>query len=71
MHVLMLRCMRFGRVRLILSRALGSWQKLVQAINELFEFFITGEKALDLGAKFAALFRGLLMSKYVVIILHD
>jgi hypothetical protein len=66
MRVLLLR-----RVRLILSHALGSRQKLVQAFNELLEFFITGEKALDLGANLTALLRGLLMSKYVVIVLHD
>lgn len=59
------------RVRLILCHALRSRQKLVQAFNELFEFFITGKKAFDLRANFNALFRGLLVSKYVVIVLHD
>jgi hypothetical protein len=48
----------------------GLWQKFPEALDESFKFCVACEKLFDLGTKLGALFRGLLVSKYVVIVLH-
>ena len=51
-----------------LWRRLG--KKLFQAIDQLLKSGISGEESLDLGTKISTFPAGLLVRKYVVIILH-
>jgi hypothetical protein len=46
-------------------------QKLFEDIDQLFEFGVAGEKVLDLGTKVSTFPAGLLVRKYVVVVLHD
>jgi hypothetical protein len=45
-------------------------EKLLKAIEQLFQLHITSKQFFDLGTKRFALIGGLLMSKYVVVVLH-
>ena len=46
-------------------------EKIFQAISQLFELGIPGEELLDLDAKFSAFPAGLVVRKYVIVVLHD
>jgi hypothetical protein len=46
-------------------------QKLFEDIDQFFEFGVAGEKVLDLGTKVSTFPAGLLVRKYVVVVLHD
>src|SRR5579859_5611315 len=45
-------------------------KKFLEAVNQLFQLGVPGEQLFDLGTKLRALFCGLLVSKYVIIVLH-
>lgn len=65
------------RVLLLPLLLIWSWfgcfcrgKKFLQAFHEFLELSVAGEEFLDLDTKLGTLFRGLLVSKNVVIILH-
>jgi hypothetical protein len=46
-------------------------EKALEAIDQLFELGIAGEEIFDLGTKVGTFPAGLLVGKYVVVVLHD
>ena len=46
-------------------------QKFFQNLDQLFEFGVAGEEFLDLGTNIRTFAAGLLVGKYVVVVLHD
>jgi hypothetical protein len=71
-RVLVLRRVLLLPVLLIWSwfRCFCRGKKFLQAFHKFFELSVAGEEFLDLNAKLGTLFRGLLVSKCVIIILH-
>ena len=46
-------------------------EEFFQAIHQLFELGIASEKIFDLGTKISTFLAGLLVRKYVIVVLHD
>lgn len=45
-------------------------KEFFEALNQLFKLGVAGKQFFDLGTKFRTLSCGLLMSKYVIVVLH-
>lgn len=75
--MLMIFSMVLVHVRLVRNLMLtgsctfGNRKELFEAVQQLFQLYVAGEKLFDLGTQSRTLGCGLFMGKYVIVVLHD